>query len=199
MQDLLVSLGAATVAESGGQPLAVGLRPVWAGASIAGPAFPVRCVAGDNLTVHHGVTSAPAGSVLVVAVDGGEELGWWGEVLTVAATTRGIVGLVIDACVRDTRAIADRRFGVWASGVALPGAAKVTVGSVGDRIRIRGVDVERGDWVVADDDGIAVIAEATLDTVVTAARARAAKEAEMFASLAGGATTVELLGLAPLR
>ena len=52
--------------------------------------------------------------------DGGHELGWWGEVLTVGAQARGLTGLVIDTHVRDTAAIAARRFPVWARGHGPP-------------------------------------------------------------------------------
>lgn len=195
MHDILLALGAATMAESGGRPLSPGLSPVWTGAALAAPAFPVRCLMGDNLAVHHSVTAAPPGSALVVAVDGEPELGWWGEVLTVAAVSRGLLGLVIDACVRDTQAITERGFPVWARGVALPGARKEVAGSVGAPISIRGVEVRAGDWVVADADGVVIIDAGSVDTVAEAGQARADKEAAMFEDLQAGRTTVELLGL----
>jgi 4-hydroxy-4-methyl-2-oxoglutarate aldolase len=192
---LLLTLGAATLAESGGRPLASGLRPVWSASVLAAPAFPVRCAAGDNLAIHHAVTRAPTGSALVVAVDGAPELGWWGEVLTIAAQARGLTGLAIDAHVRDTAAIAEHRFPVWARGVALPGAQKVASGTVGEAVTVRGALVEAGDWVVADGDGVVIVPGSALDDVLAAGRQRAAREAAMFEELRGGRTTVELLDL----
>ena len=127
----LVALGSATLGESGARPLRPGLSPVWPGARTAGPARPVRCAVGDNLEIHHAVAAAATGDVLVAVVDGEPEHGWWGEVLTVAAMARGVAGLVIDACVRDSAAIAARRFPVWSTGLALPGARKVTRGQTG--------------------------------------------------------------------
>ena len=134
----LLALGTATLAESGARPLTPGLPRC--GPVRCWPHRPSRCgaAAGDNLAVHHAVASAPAGSALVVTVDAGHELGWWGEVLTVGAQARGLTGLVIDAHVRDTAAIAARRFPVWAQGTALPGATKVTPGSVGAAVSVRG-------------------------------------------------------------
>ena len=121
MQDLL-QLGAATLGESGGRPLAPRMRPVWAAAAVAAPAFAVVCAAGDNLAVHAAVAEAPAGSVLCVEVEGQQQLGWWGEVLTTGAQARGIAGLVIDACVRDVDALERLQFPVFSIGIALPGA-----------------------------------------------------------------------------
>jgi 4-hydroxy-4-methyl-2-oxoglutarate aldolase len=191
----LVALGSATLGESGARPLRPGLSPVWPGARTAGPARPVRCAVGDNLEIHHAVAAAATGDVLVAVVDGEPEHGWWGEVLTVAAMARGVAGLVIDACVRDSAAIATRRFPVWSAGLALPGARKVTRGQLDAPIAVRGASVSPGDWVAADEDGIVVIDGDRLDAVRDAGQGRAAREAQMFEDLAQGRTTIELLGL----
>jgi 4-hydroxy-4-methyl-2-oxoglutarate aldolase len=191
----LVALGSATLGESGARPLRPGLAPVWAGARLAGPARPIRCAAGDNLEIHHAVASAGGGDVLVVAIDGDPERGWWGEVLTVAAMSRGMAGLVIDACVRDTAAIASRQFPVWSAGRALPGAVKKRRGTADAPIEIRGASVAPGDWIVADEDGVVVVDRDRLDAVRAAGRARAERESQMFEELLGGRTTIELLGL----
>ena len=54
-----------------------------------------------------------------------------------------------------------------------------------------------GDWVVGDADGVTVVPEAALTTVIEAGRARARKEEGMFEALRSGSTTMELLGLDP--
>ena len=101
----LLTLGSATLGEAGGRPLSSRLRPVWAGAALAGPAFTVGCSPGDNLAVHVAVAEAPPGSILVVDARAEPEHGFWGEVLTTAAQSRGIAGLVIDGGVRDVAAL----------------------------------------------------------------------------------------------
>ena len=194
MQDLL-RLGAATLGESGGRPLAPRVRPVWSGAVVAAPAFAVVCAAGDNLAVHAAVAEAPAGSVLCVEVEGQPLLGWWGEVLTTGAQARGIAGLVIDACVRDVDALERLQFPVFSIGIALPGAQKVGPGSIGGDAMVGDVRITTGDIVVADRDGVVAIAADTLDAVRAAGDVRAAKEAEYFEQLRAGKTTVELLNL----
>jgi 4-hydroxy-4-methyl-2-oxoglutarate aldolase len=191
----LLDLGAATLGESGAQPMRARLRPVWPGARLAAPAFPVACTPGDNLAVHFGVARAPAGSALVVDVGSERERGYWGEVLTTAAEARSLTGLVIDGCVRDTDALASHQFPVFSTGVALPGATKRLPGRVGRAAVVGGVEVRAGDWVVGDSDGVVVVPVDALDEVLSAGRARADKEAGFFTELRGGATTVELLGL----
>ena len=77
-------LGSATLGESGARRMRSRIKPVWRGAQLAAPAYPVRCTPGDNLAVHVAVANAPAGSALVVDVGEEWELGYWGEVLTTA-------------------------------------------------------------------------------------------------------------------
>ena len=162
---------------------------------MCGPALPVACTPGDNLAVHVALTVTRRGDVLCVSVGDERELGYWGEVLTTAAETCGVAGLVIDGCVRDVTALEAHRFGVFATGIALTGATKSRPGSIGRPASVGDVLVRHGDVVIGDRDGVAVIPAGELDAVLVAARARAATEADMFAQLRGGRTTVELLAL----
>ena len=191
----LLALGAATLGESGARTMAPRVKPVWAGAQVAGPAVPVRCAPGDNLAIHVAVTEASPGSVLTADVGSVRDRGYWGEVLTTGAEARGIAGLVIDGGVRDVSALAAHGFPVFSSQVALRGADKVLPGAVGEPVRVGEVAVEAGDWIVGDADGVVVIPGANLEDVVRRANERAAKEAVMFDALRAGKTTVELLSL----
>src|SRR6195256_3227044 len=125
-------LGAATLGESGARPMAPRLRPVWRGARVSAPAFPVNCSTADNLASHGAGAEAPAGSVLVVNVGHEPARGYWGEVLTTGAEARGLRGLVIDGGVRDVDALEKHAFPVFSTMIALRGATKNRPGSVGE-------------------------------------------------------------------
>lgn len=191
----LAELGSATVGESGGTAADRRLRPAWPGAAVAAPAYPVGCTPGDNLAVHVAVTRAPQGSVLAVDVGQVADRGYWGEVLTTAAESAGLAGLVLDGGVRDVAALEAHEFPVFAAAIALTGATKDKPGTVGVPVRVGGVWVAAGDWVVADVDGVTFVPRGAVDDVLAAGRAREAKEADFFESLRSGSTTVELLGL----
>ena len=193
----LRSQGAATLGESGARRMRHRVAAVWPGAAVVGPAVPVGCTPGDNLAIHVAVTRAAPGAVLVVAVGEERELGYWGEVLTTAALTVGIAGLVIDGCVRDVDALRSHGFPVFSTGIALTGATKNRPGTVGHTVTVGEVAVETGDWIVADADGVVVVPHATLDDVIAGATARTVKEAGLFTDLRRGRTTVELLDLDP--
>jgi 4-hydroxy-4-methyl-2-oxoglutarate aldolase len=190
-----LALGAATLGESGARRMHSRVKPAWAGARVAGPAYPVRCSQGDNLAIHVAVTLAPTGSILVADMGGERDFGYWGEVLTTGAEARGIAGLVIDACVRDCDALAAHGFPVFSTGLALTGASKVQPGAVNRPVTVGDVAVEPGDWVVADVDGVVVLPGAELAAVLAAGAARTAKEAALFDVLRAGGSTVEEFGL----
>jgi 4-hydroxy-4-methyl-2-oxoglutarate aldolase len=164
---------------------------------LAAPAYPVGCTPGDNLAVHVAVTTAPTGSVLVVDVGRVADRGYWGEVLTTAAEAAGLAGLVIDGGVRDVAALEAHDFPVFSSTIALTGASKDQRGTVGAPVKVGGIPVSLGDWVVGDVDGVTIIPAAALDDVMAAGGAREAKEAGFFAALKEGRTTVQLLDLDP--
>jgi 4-hydroxy-4-methyl-2-oxoglutarate aldolase len=190
-----LGLGAATLGESGARRMHPRVKPVWSGARVAGPAYPVRCSPGDNLALHVSVTRAPAGSVLVADMGGARDFGYWGEVLTTGAEARAIAGLVIDACVRDCDALAAHGFPVFSTGLALTGASKLRPGTIDRTVTVGDVEVEPGDWIVGDVDGVVVVPGAGIDGVLAAGRARAAKEDALFTVLRAGGTTVEEFGL----
>ena len=197
VRDELLELGAATLGESGGLPMAPRMRAAWSGARVAGPAYTVACAPADNLAIHVAVPRAGRGSVLVVDASAVPERGYWGEVLTTGAEAAGVAGLVIDGGVRDVAALEEHGFPVFSALVALPGATKNGPGAVGGRVEVGGVTLQTGDWIVADADGVTVVPAPRLEEVLDAGRARAAKEEGMFRELRAGRTTVELLGLDP--
>jgi 4-hydroxy-4-methyl-2-oxoglutarate aldolase len=189
------ALGASTLGESGGRPMAPRVRPVWRGARVSGPAFPVTCSTADNLAIHVAVAEAPEGSVLVVNVGHEPARGYWGEVLTTGAEARGLQGLVIDGGVRDVDALEKHAFPVFSTMIALRGATKQEPGWIGAPSMVGDVEVCRGDWIVGDADGVTVIPRAHIDDVLAAGRVREEKEAHFFEELRAGRTTIQLLSL----
>ncbi len=113
--DRALQLGASTLYEAGGGigALEPAIRPVWKGALLCGPAYPLACVVGDNLAVHRALERCQRGDVLVVNA-GADDSGYIGEVLANAAQSRGVRGVVIDGGVRDVDAFERLRFPVFA-------------------------------------------------------------------------------------
>lgn len=191
-------LGTATLYEAAGQrgALPSGIKPISKGMRIAGPAFTVETPPGNNLWVHRALAAATPGDVLVVATSGHHEAGYWGDIMTVAALARGIAGLVIDGCVRDSEAIARLEFPVFARGLSIRGTKKDAraTGYLQSPITLGDVTVEPDDLVVGDADGVVVVSRASLAEVLERARERERREAEVIERLRKGETTLEIYG-----
>jgi len=191
----LRTLDTATLFESGARAtMAPEIRMLSGDCRLAGPILTVVCPPGDNLMIHLAVARAPTGAVLVAQTHD-PAYGVWGEVLTVAAKTRGIAGLVLDGSVRDLGAIRRLGFPVFARGTALPGTTKSARGTIGLVMTCGGALVWPGDIIVADESGIVLIRPDEAEQVLSRAEERCRKEAAMMNELRTGRTTMDLLGL----
>ncbi len=173
-------------------PLRAPPRPVFAQAVTA------ECPPGDYGAVHHGLSLAPAGTVLVVAAGGRMTHAMIGGLLGGFARRKGLAGVIIDGPVRDVEELAAfEDLLVCARGTMPRGPESATGGRVGVPVRIGAVTIAPGDGVIVDADGIGVIPAADLPGLADRADRTAAAEAQHAERLAGGATTVEVFGIAP--
>jgi 4-hydroxy-4-methyl-2-oxoglutarate aldolase len=193
----LLTIGATTVYEGSGEEwwIEPRIRPAWRGARLVGPAYTAKTGVGDNLAIQHALREAPAGSVLVVDAGDGA-FGYWGGIMTEIASLRGLAGLVIYGTVRDIDEIESIGFPVFATGIAMRHAKKSDPGTVGKPISLAGRNVETGDIVVADADGVVVIPRRDVTSALINAQARFERERVRIATIKGGSVPA-ILGDAP--
>jgi 4-hydroxy-4-methyl-2-oxoglutarate aldolase len=198
--DGLADLGVSTVHEADQRrgALAPELRPIQAGARIAGSAVTVSCHPGDNLMIHAAVETCRAGDVLVVTTTSPSTDGMLGELLATSLRAHGVIGVVLDAGVRDVAELRAMAFPVWARAISPQGTVKASPGSVNVPVVCAGQAVKPGDAVVADDDGVVVVPRERVAAVLDAGRRREANERDKRARLAAGELGVDMYGLRPL-
>jgi RraA family protein len=162
------------------------LRPMHAGAVMAGPAFTVRTRPGDNLMVHKALDLAEPGDVIVVDAGGDLTNAIIGEIMTTYAEKRGIAGMVIDGAIRDSAAIRAGDFPVYAAGVTHRGPYKDGPGEINVPIALDGMVIEPGDLVIGDADGLLCVPYDHVDPVCRAAQAKQASEEEILTGMRAG-------------
>jgi regulator of RNase E activity RraA len=128
--------------------------------SVCGNAVTVSVRSGDNLMLHKALQILKPGDVLVV--DGGGDISraLFGEIMMTVAKSRGAIGAVFDAAIRDVEAFEKHRFPCWARGVNMRGPYKDGPGSINVPVSIGGMVVNPGDVILGDCDGIIALSPA---------------------------------------
>jgi 4-hydroxy-4-methyl-2-oxoglutarate aldolase len=151
-----------------------GVQPLTADTVLAGVAFPIAVEDADEVLTPESpyesemeaIMAVEAGAVTVYSVPEGNRAAVCGELFAHAARSRGAVGAVVDGSVRDTRQLRALGYPVFSRGASpLDTRARARVREFGAPVVAGGVEVNPGDFVVGDSDGVVVVPVAALADV----------------------------------
>ncbi len=171
---------------------------------IAGRCITVKLVRSADAPVHDGpprhlgstaVELGGPGNVIVVEQRTGVEAGSWGGILSCAAKTRGIEGVIADGPVRDIDEARSYDFAVFSRALtAITARTRVAEFATNVPVAIGDVTVAAGDYVLADSSGVVFVAAAEIERVLATAERLAAREAAMARALIAGERVSVVMG-----
>jgi 4-hydroxy-4-methyl-2-oxoglutarate aldolase len=133
--------------------------------------------------------------VLVVTTTSESTDGMFGELLAVSCRAHGVVGLLIDAGVRDVADLTTMEFPVWSKAISAQGTVKATAGSVNVPVVCAGATIQPGDVIVADVDGVVVVPRDAAAQIAQLGNERVAKEEKSRERLRKGELGLDFYGL----
>ena len=192
----LAKFSAATLHEAMGKKgnLPSVIKPIEKNMKVCGPAYTVQTMPRDNMLLHRAYAYANAGDVLIANCSGFYEAGYWGDLMSLGAKTKGINGLVIDGCVRDADDIEEMGFPVFSRGLCIHGTSNYGDGTLNEPIMIGNILINPGDIVVGDRDGVVIIPQEKIEETIEKAIAREAKEERVREQLRQGKTSLQIYG-----
>lgn len=192
----LSKFSAATICEVLGNVgfLPSGIKPIAKDMKVCGPAYTVQTMPRDNVLLHRAYAYAQVGDVLIANCSGFYEAGYWGDLMSLGAKTKGINGLVIDACVRDADDIEAMGFPVFSRGLCIRGTSNHGDGTLNEPIIIGDVLINPGDIIVGDRDGVVVVPIKRIEETIEKAIAREEKEERTRIELRKGLVSIDIYG-----
>ncbi len=175
-----------------------GILPIYPCAKIAGPAATLKVVpfgqAEESIVLGtlRAIVKGGAGSVLVVDGSENPHINSFGGVAGATAKHNGLVGCVSDAVVRDVDEYKVYGMPVYCKGIAQQSVrGRSACAGYGMEVRLGGVRVRPGDYILADDNGTVVIPHERVAEVITFAQKVRATEERVIAEIRAGADPVE--------
>ena len=157
------------------QCLPAAIRPLESKMKVAGPVFTIRGRAmppgerpDPRLRQMDMLDAIFRGSVIVIEPGDDSRAAHWGELMSNTALQKGATGCVINGGLRDSGQILELGFPVFrVFHSPLTAAVRFEITDFDAPIRIGGVDITPGDYILGDIDGVLILPAAVVEKVIT--------------------------------
>ena len=176
-------------------PVETGIRPVDLTFKICGRARTVLCEPDDNLAVLHALDEAQKEDILVISCSAEGGTAVWGELLSLAAQSRGLAGTIVDGAVRDVLEIRAMGYPVFSRRTNARRARKEKSGVHHIPVRCGAIVIRPDDIVCADANGILAVPASTIQDVLVKVAELSRKESDIKQQLREGVAIVDIFNL----
>ncbi len=173
------------------------IKPISNG-TLVGPALTVKLSPGDLVDCLDALTMAQPNDVIVVDAGGETETSIWGGLMGGLCLQKGVKGAVIDGAGRDIDELRDLNFMLFTRSITARGthtmySKRKDELDINVSINCGGVVVNPGDMIIADENGISVVANTRLEEILKLAKEQAEREEETRKAINAGKTVDQLL------
>jgi 4-hydroxy-4-methyl-2-oxoglutarate aldolase len=152
----------------------------------------------DEISEHHlgasVIDQALPGDIVAIEHGGRTDVAGWGGILSTAATVKGISGVIIDGACRDVDEARELSFPIYArAAVPVTARRRITEESFNQPIKIAGIKVSPGDFVIADSSGVVFIPLDRAEEIISFAEDIVLRESEMIREVLLARPVVEVL------
>ncbi|PRB40533.1 dimethylmenaquinone methyltransferase [Arthrobacter sp. MYb23] len=173
------------------------IQSLLANVKIAGPAVTVRIADHDATAMNHALLALRPGDVLVVDMGGDHQHAPVGAVTAAAALAQGAAGVVVDGVATDVLELREASLPVFARGTSCLTTKRLhgTGSAVNVPVHCGGVQVNPGDLVLGDDNGLIILSPEAARDVLGKALASDAAEPAILARITSGEPLASILAL----
>jgi regulator of RNase E activity RraA len=141
--------------------------------------------------------AAPKGTVLVIDNVAAESEAMGGDIFAEAAKSQGLAGIVVNGAVRDIDGFRSIDLPIYSREVTFvcSKVARVRARQVPARVNFSGVEINPGDWVFGDSDGLLVVERQAVSIALSAALALEERESALKQQLAQGRRLADIANL----
>ncbi len=173
------------------------IKPIFNG-TLVGPALTVKLSTGDLQDCLDALALVQPGDVIVVDAGGDTETSIWGGLMGGLCLQKGVKGAIVDGAVRDIDELRDLGFFLFYRSVTARGthtmySKRKDELDINVSIQCGGVVVNPGDMIIADENGITVVPNTDLESVLKLAKEQAEREEATRKAIAAGKTVDELI------
>lgn len=192
-------IASSTIGHMQDHGFAFGLRALTEANRFVGTAFTVRLPDLDSSMLHYAVDHLEPGHVLVVDAGGRTDRAAVGAMVAFAARHRRAAGIIIDGMATDLPDLIEFGIPVFARGVS-PRTTRILgiEGAMNVPVSLAGATASPGMLVIADQDGIVLIAPSDFEALADRAETAQTMEHGVKEKISAGTRISDLSGAADL-